>query len=388
MYDQGQYSTNLYHQTDDEDHPIMNLNQQPIRSFIPTNVDFNPYTCVQISHSEWTHEPQEKVWQQEWQNLAIDSKRVVYDPFMIRRPFYIEPVTERAGLTYMGGLLDSAQGGASLYSKDLGAARAIRSSPVFVNRPLAAGIAMNAGSDSTLRVQDFAWGLASCMDYNPDEFLRLYQVYRSQPLTSAHIPEILSKVSSYITSPILKNWLRRSLQPDYRGRLNVKGPMGRGAVFKAFGEQMYATPALTHIQQCTRQDLFFFWIFMPHASAPDEADSNYDKVMIMISNFVLTGSMPQPGQMKDGNGFINGAYTGGENPVAGGISNAVGYGVGQLTKNLTGNNAVAQMAAHWTAAFTADVLKNGPTAAMSNIRTQLSDRIDLANAIISNTLGE
>jgi hypothetical protein len=365
MYDQGQYSNNLYHQLDDEKVPIIIRNQPPLLFRVHREADWNPYTQLQIEHSEWTHEPQEKLWSQESLNIQLEPKRVVYPPFMIERPYYIEPVTERASLMYMGGLDPAAQGGKSLYSKDLGQSAAIRASAKYVNRALVQTV--RTDSVTGWRVQDFVFGITSMVDYNPDDNLALYSKYRHTSVTAAAFKEVIAKLG--LQGNLLK-LLHETTNGQVLSQLNEGGIARRGQMTQ-LGERMMSNAFLNELQGNGRQNLFYFWIFMPHASAGGDSDTKYDSVMYMISHFVLTGRWVNPSEFKEGEGYVS-SYVGGQNQVVSGVSNTFGSIVAQVT----GSSALGGEAARYAQAY----LTQGADAANAtlanytdNVKTQVQN---------------
>lgn len=359
MYDQGQYTNNLYHQLDDLQRPIIVRNQPPLTYRINREVAFNPATLLQVCHSDYTLEPQDPVYQIENQSLQLEPERVVYPSFMVERPFYIEPVLQRNAYMNMNGANAGLQGGLSLYSKDLGATAAIRAPGAMPGHPLCAGVMVPDASG--LRIQDLAYALNTCHDYNPAVFLKVYDQFRGgglndksfaviRPLLSIGGPlgELLDKVYGALFNNFNYNQSSRTTQ------------------FKNLGGGLWDTPTLTMLQNSSRQSLFYFWLFMPHASAthPNEADANYDRVMAMISQFVLTGRWIAPGSIPEGTGYRQ-TYVGGTNPAIG-----AGVDVAVNLASLFGGNPTLMRG---LGDGLENVLEKGPKAAAGDLTAKLEN---------------
>lgn len=325
MYDQGQYTNNLYHQIDDEKVPIIIRNQPPLLYRIHREADWNPFTQLQIDHSEWTHEPQEKLWSQEYLPLQLDAKRVVYPPFMTERPYYVEPATEGVGIMIMGSAAATAQGGKSLYSKDLGASLAVRASSDYRNRAL--GVGINVNNVMPLRVQDFVYAVNTLFDFDPNAYLQLHQDYTSTIFTDGDINTVIGQLERAGLKGELLKLLRSSMESEFKW--GVRGSQERKKAFASFGVIMMSNEFIRYIQQESQTNLFFFWICMPHASGTEDADANYDMVMLMISHYVLSGRWLSAAEIKNGDGYVQGSYVGGNGAAgyAGLVSGAVGAAV-------------------------------------------------------------
>jgi hypothetical protein len=384
MYDQGQLSTGLYNQYDDEKRPIMVLNEPCDYLRVPREVDWNPKTLLQITQSEYTHVPSEPLWSQEPLHFDIDPKRVVYPVFMVQRPYYQEPVTQRESLMFLNSTTAAGQGGASLYSKDLGPTRAIRSSTLYVNTGLKRTI--QTGMVSGMRITDYQLAFDSLNDYNPDLWLALYSKYSAYGRGIGYSDfngEIRPKLG-------LKGTLHQLLDETenryYDSFNNVQSMGGRKQAFAELGVRMNNQGFLNEIQSGTdRASLFFFWICMPHAASQEEASTDYDKMMFLISNFVLTGRWVSMSEVKDGMGFVSPHYTNTQKTPL--LQTAINAGVNKLGGALGVPQGLTDQANRYLNTAMGPGGKDAADALFANASQEFKNQLNTAVATIQNATG-
>lgn len=387
MYDQGQYSNNLYHQIDDEGRPIMVLNEPPFLYRIPRDAEFNPITLLQVVESDWTHIGQEKVWSQEPLNMTIDPKRVVYPPFMIERPYYIEPTTQTESLlfNYGTGNFSAQTMSNSLFSKDLGMMAAIRANTTFVGKPLV-NLPHNK-PDATLRLQSQAYALQSLMDYNPmDVHIKtLYIKYQNADLNDNTFMEILRPLP---LAGFLKTFLYQTNTGEGENRMrwySAFGHAGRMEEFNRLGGQIFNEGFLRRLQGVSRQDAFFFWLFMPHSAKLGEGDQNYETTMMMISNFVLTGRWASPSEYKEP--YVMTGLVNGENPAwkygGNALDTLARKGVDQLAGDSAAGKALGNALVDEAGNFIKTAKTSGVDAAGNEFRDKVGNTVDAVRTAAS-----
>jgi hypothetical protein len=383
MYDQGQLSTGLYNQYDDEKRPIMVLNEPCDYLRVPREVDWNPKTLLQITQSEYTHVPSEPLWSQEPLHFDIDPKRVVYPVFMVERVRYQEPVAQRESLMFLNSTTAAGQGGASLYSKDLGPTRAVRSSIAFVNTALRRTV--TTGMVSGMRITDYQMAFDSLNDYNPDLWLDLYGKFSANS-GALNYGAFNQGIRPRLGLKGTLNQLLEEVENRYYDNFNnVQNMGGRKQAFAELGLRMNNQGFLNEIQSgVDRPSLFFFWICMPHAASQDEASTDYDKMMFLISNFVLAGRWVSMTEIKDGMGFISPHYTNQQKTTF--VSTAVNAGIDKVGGALGVPPALRDKAKEYMDIW----LSKGKDAAdqsVANASQEFRNQLNNAVATIQNATG-
>ncbi len=299
MYDQGQYTSNKYHQLDADGVPIIIRGVDPKNYVIEKDQTWNPHTILQIDESQFTHVPEEKLHQQNAMVLPITAERLMYECFMIEEPQYVEEVTQMDNLLLMGALNPGMFGqgaGTSLllWSRNRTAETMIRNSGVGIMQKVRE-LPIPPGSEG-VRVLDVFWGLDTMRNYDPGLYRPLHEEYsQSKP------PSWSSTLTRNLFQRMIKasGVSEQSLLNQVLLKINesaIDEGTSRPAEFKTLGE--YLGDLGENLGRMSRTAKLLLWLLMPHATAESESDQKYEKIMWKIAYSVVYNRWPSESEWK------------------------------------------------------------------------------------------
>lgn len=304
MYDQGQYTANLYHQIDADGFPVIVRGTDPKNYVAERDQTFNEYTILQIDESQFTHVPQEKLHQQNALVLPIAVEHLQYECFMIEQPQYVEPVTQMDNLMLLGALnpnMFGAGAGTSLllwsrnrgdkFIRNVGLSNTLRQRELPM--PMGNGV----------RVCDCIWALDTLFNFDKGLFGEIHkaQVDRKAVTGWSNIDTVLlfqaMVQAAQLTGGEFEVLKMFTFSPE-QDKLETLMDTGntRKQVFTELGTRLGSLQQ--QIVGLSLKAKLILWLVLPHASNQSEVVEQFELIMWMIAYSVVYQRWPQQSEYK------------------------------------------------------------------------------------------